>query len=78
MVAQAKTAESFRKAENQSLIGNAFDKLPAEQRTMLWLQPSERMARASEARNDRPMFLVRLKATRRTTNTALIGSILAS
>jgi DNA-directed RNA polymerase specialized sigma24 family protein len=41
MVAQAKTAESFRKAENQSLIGNAFDKLPAEQRTMLWLREVE-------------------------------------
>ena len=29
------------KAETQSLIGNAFDKLPAEQRTLLWLREVE-------------------------------------
>jgi RNA polymerase sigma-70 factor, ECF subfamily len=29
------------KAETQSLIGNAFRKLPAEQRTMLWLREVE-------------------------------------
>jgi len=29
------------KAETQSLIGNAFDKLPAEQRTILWLREVE-------------------------------------
>jgi RNA polymerase sigma-70 factor (ECF subfamily) len=33
-------AESAR-AETQSLIGNAFNKLPAEQRTMLWLREVE-------------------------------------
>ena len=29
------------KTETQSLIGNAFDKLPAEQRTLLWLREVE-------------------------------------
>ena len=29
------------KAETNSLIGNAFDKLPAEQRTLLWLREVE-------------------------------------
>lgn len=29
------------KAETQSLIGNAFDKLPIEQRTVLWLREVE-------------------------------------
>jgi len=29
------------KAETRSLIGNAFDKLPPEQRTMLWLREVE-------------------------------------
>jgi RNA polymerase sigma-70 factor (ECF subfamily) len=29
------------KAETQSLIGNAFDKLPAEQRSILWLREVE-------------------------------------
>jgi RNA polymerase sigma-70 factor, ECF subfamily len=29
------------KAETQSLIGNAFDKLPVEQRTLLWLREVE-------------------------------------
>lgn len=29
------------KAETQSLIGNAFDKLPLEQRTLLWLREVE-------------------------------------
>jgi RNA polymerase sigma-70 factor (ECF subfamily) len=29
------------KAETQSLIGNAFEKLPAEQRTLLWLREVE-------------------------------------